>query len=72
MPKVLHFEIAADNPERAVEFWLKLSDGILKSGKEEFEYWLVDAGAEDEAGINGAIKPREDGSIALPLALILR
>jgi predicted enzyme related to lactoylglutathione lyase len=69
MPKVLHFEIAADNPERAVEFYSKAFGWNIEKWEGEFEYWLVDAGAEDEAGINGAIKPREDGSISFAIGV---
>lgn len=58
MPKVIHFEIPADNPERAVEFYEKVFGWNIMKWEGEFDYWLVEAGKEDEPGINGAIKPR--------------
>src|SRR3989304_2546955 len=44
MPRVVHFEILADDPER--------------SGPQG--YWLLTTGPEGEPGINGAIMNRND------------
>lgn len=62
MPKIIHFEIPADNPERAIEFYEKVFGWKIQKWEGEFDYWLVEAGSEDEPGINGAIKPKEFGS----------
>jgi hypothetical protein len=57
LPKVIHFEIPADDPNRAVEFYSKVFGWkIEKWGPQD--YWLAMAGKEDEPGINGAISPR--------------
>ena len=59
MPKVVHFEIAIDNSERAVKFYKTVFDWkIEKWGPQD--YWLVTAGPESEMGINGALTPRKD------------
>jgi predicted enzyme related to lactoylglutathione lyase len=50
MSKIMHFEIGADNPKRAMTFYEKVYG--------EQDYWLVTAGEKDELGINGAIQPR--------------
>lgn len=63
MPKVIHFEIPADNPERAIEFYQKVFEWKITKWEGEFDYWLVEAGEEDEPGINGAIKPKDFGSM---------
>ncbi|CEL24527.1 SRPBCC domain-containing protein [Methanobacterium formicicum] len=63
MPKVIHFEIPAEEPERAVEFYRKVFGWKIDKWAGEFDYWLVEAGEEDEPGINGAIKPKEFGSM---------
>lgn len=62
MPKIIHFEIPADNPERAVQFYEKVFGWKIMKWDGEFDYWLVEAGEEDEPGINGAIKPKDFGS----------
>jgi len=55
MPRVIHYEIHADNPERAADFYRKVFGWkIEKWGP--VEYWLVDSG--QGPGINGAIKKR--------------
>jgi predicted enzyme related to lactoylglutathione lyase len=56
MPKVIHFEIPAENPERASAFYKKVfARKIEKYANGSVDYWLVTAGDEKEAGINGAI-----------------
>lgn len=61
MSKVVHFEIPADNPERAIDFYKKVFGWKIAKWEGKFDYWLVEAGEEDEPGINGAIKPRRYG-----------
>ena len=59
MPRVIHFEIAAENPERAVKFYKMVFDWkIEKWGP--VDYWLVTTGEDKEAGINGAITEKTD------------
>ena len=54
MPKVIHFEIFAKDSERAVKFYQKVFEWQAnKYGT--MDYWLVKAGEDKEAGINGAI-----------------
>ncbi len=57
MPRVVHFEFLADDPERAVKFW---GDAFgWKTQNWEGNYWLVDTG-DGELGINGGIMRRSD------------
>jgi uncharacterized protein len=59
MPKVVHFEIPADDPQRASGFYQDaLGWQISRFGDEP--YWLVRAGEDDEPGANGALVTRED------------
>jgi len=60
MPRVVHFEIPADNPSRAIEFYQKVFGWKITKWEGEFDYWMADTG-EEEMGINGAIKPKEFG-----------
>lgn len=59
MSKVVHFEIPADDPERAAGFYRDaLGWQISHFGDEP--YWLVQAGEDDEPGANGALVSRGD------------
>lgn len=57
MPRVIHFEIPADDPKRAVEFYSKVFGWKIEKWG-EVDYWLAMTGKEGEPGINGAISPR--------------
>lgn len=60
MPKVIHFEIPAENPKRAVDFYAKVFGWKLeKYGNQAINYWLATAGEEKELGINGAISGKD-------------
>ncbi|MDI6645218.1 MAG: VOC family protein [Methanobacteriaceae archaeon] len=63
MPRVIHFEIPADDPERAVKFYENVFGWEIEKWDGPFDYWLVKTGEEDEPGINGAINPREMGEM---------
>jgi hypothetical protein len=60
MPRPIHFEIPAEDPERAIAFYSK----ALGWRAEQFhgeEYWLVKTG-DGDPGIDGAIsRRREEG-----------
>ena len=59
MPKVVHFEINADDIERAKSFYENVFDWKIEKW-EGGEYWVIEAGEEGEEGINGGIQKRED------------
>jgi predicted enzyme related to lactoylglutathione lyase len=54
MPKVIHFEIPAEDTKRAVVFYKK-AFGWKFSKYEGMDYWLATTGEDKEPGINGAI-----------------
>ena len=57
MPKIVHFEIPADDPQRASAFCHDaLGWEISRFGDEP--YWLVRAGEDGEPGANGALVAR--------------
>lgn len=60
MKRVIHFEIQADNPERAVEFYEKVFDWKFEKSKAPGEYWLITTGPEDHPGINGGLMRTSD------------
>lgn len=64
MSRVVHFEIQADEPERAVKFYRKVFGWKIDKWEGPVDYWLVTTGEESELGINGAITlPMNPGTV---------
>ena len=69
MGRVVHFEIHADDPERAAAFYGGVFGWEVVKWDGPVDYWLVTSGPDSEPGINGAIvrrmgsKPPEDASV---------
>ncbi len=59
MPKVVHFELGAEDPERAVKFYKEVFGWKIEKWEGPMDYWLITASEECEEGINGAIMHRE-------------
>jgi predicted enzyme related to lactoylglutathione lyase len=59
MSRVTHFEIQADDPDRAGRFYKEAFGWSVDKWAGPLDYWLVGTGAKDEPGINGAIMKRE-------------
>jgi predicted enzyme related to lactoylglutathione lyase len=57
MPRPIHFEIPADDPERAVKFYEQVFGWKFKKWDGPQEYWLVTTG-ESPHGINGGLMRR--------------
>lgn len=62
MFRVEHFDIAADDPDRAVEFYSEVFGWKIEKWEGPMEYWLVTTGPDDQPGINGGIAKRQDPS----------
>jgi predicted enzyme related to lactoylglutathione lyase len=60
MPRIIHFEIPAENPERAVKFYQKVFKWKIEKWAGPMDYWLVTTGEDKEPGINGAITLKEN------------
>jgi predicted enzyme related to lactoylglutathione lyase len=60
MARVVHFEIPADDPERAIKFYEKVFGWKIEKWEGPIEYWLVMTGPEDQPGIDGGLTRRED------------
>ncbi|KPK72834.1 glyoxalase [candidate division WOR_3 bacterium SM23_60] len=58
MPRVIHFEIHADDPGRAAKFYQEVFGWKIEKWQGPMDYWLVYTG-ENEPGIDGAIAKRE-------------
>jgi predicted enzyme related to lactoylglutathione lyase len=62
MPRVTHFDINADDPERAAQFYSNVFGWKFDKWQGPAEYWLVTTGPDDEPGINGGLMKRTDPS----------
>jgi uncharacterized protein len=60
MGRVNHFEITADNPKRAAEFYEKAFGWKFTDWGGPFTYLLATTGDKSETGIDGAIMDRTD------------
>jgi len=67
--RVVHFEIHADDPERAAAFYKAVFGWQVRKWEGPVDYWIVTTGPESEHGIDGAIlrrmgsEPAADGSV---------
>lgn len=59
MGRVVHFEIPAENPERALKFYETVFGWKTQKWDGPMDYWVVNTG-EETLGINGGIMPRHD------------
>lgn len=58
MNRPIHFEIPAENPQRAMDFYEKLFGWKFHRWEGPTEYWLITTGGGN--GINGGVMPRRD------------
>ena len=58
MPRVIHFEINVDNPERATKFYSDTFGWKFQKWGGPTEYWLVSTGEDSQPGINGGLMKR--------------
>jgi predicted enzyme related to lactoylglutathione lyase len=60
--RVIHFEIHAEDPQRAISFYSGLFGWKFTRWSDQVEYWAVETGPKTEPGIDGGLLPRK-GSI---------
>lgn len=58
MPRVIHFELPADNPERAADFYRTVFGWQIQKWQGPQDYWLISTGPEGQPGINGGLLRR--------------
>ena len=59
MGRVIHFEINAEDPERATKFYQEALGWKIEKWGGPIEYWMVMTGDEKTPGIDGAIMRSE-------------
>ncbi|HZN60549.1 MAG TPA: VOC family protein [Planctomycetota bacterium] len=58
MSRVIHFEIHAEDPPRAIAFYSKLFEWEFKKWDGPQEYWVIQTGSKKEPGIDGGLVRR--------------
>jgi predicted enzyme related to lactoylglutathione lyase len=58
MPRPIHFEIGADNPDSLVAFYTNVFGWKIQKWEGPMPYWLVTTGSAPEPGIDGGIFKR--------------
>lgn len=58
MPRPVHFEIHATDPDRAIGFYSALFDWKFTKWDGPMEYWMAVTGPDSEPGINGGLMRR--------------
>ena len=59
MPRVVHFEIHADVPEKAIKFYEEVFDWKFNKWEGPEEYWMITTGPKKEPGIDGGLIKRK-------------
>ncbi len=59
MPRVIHFDISADDPERALRFYRDVFGWKAEKWNGPFDYWLIKTGEPDQPGIDGGLARRD-------------
>ena len=60
MPRPIHFEIPAENVDRAIGFYTKVFGWTFQKWDGPMPYWLIITGPDDQPGINGGLMERRD------------
>src|ERR1700730_2843953 len=58
MPRPIHFEIQAADPQRAIRFYAALFNWTFNKWEGPQDYWLIKTGEPDTRGIDGGLLPR--------------
>ena len=62
MPRPIHFEIPAENPQRAMQFYETLFGWKFQKWEGDSDYWLITTG-DSQPGIDGGLMRRREASI---------
>ena len=65
MPRITHFDIPSDNPERTQKFYSEVFGWQFDKWDGPIEYWMVKTGENSQPGINGGMARRMPGQIGM-------
>jgi uncharacterized protein len=60
MNRPVHFEIPANDPERAIKFYETVFGWTFRKWDGPMPYWMITTGPDTEPGINGGMMPRQN------------
>ena len=73
MPRISHFEFAAEKPERAQKFFEKAFGWKMEKWENPgMEYWMITTGPKGEVGINGGMMKRSDAMSPTPFTIAVK
>ena len=55
MPRPIHFDLTAENPDRAMNFYKDVFGWKFEKWDGPMEYWMITTGEGNELGINGGL-----------------
>lgn len=67
MPRVVHFDISADRPERAIKFYSEVFGWKIQKWEGPMDYWLIHTG--EGPGIDGGLGKRLSPSDSTAVAI---
>ena len=59
MARVYHFDLSAEDPERAMSFYRKVFGWTFHKWEGPRDYWMISTG-EGEVGIDGGLSPKSE------------
>ncbi len=65
MPRITHFDIPSDNPDRAQKFYQNTFGWKFDKWDGPMEYWMIRTGDDNQPGINGGMARRMPGQIGM-------
>jgi predicted enzyme related to lactoylglutathione lyase len=65
MPRITHFDIPSDNPERTQKFYSEVFGWKFDKWDGPMEYWMIKTGESNQPGINGGMVRRMPGQICM-------
>ena len=65
MPRITHFDIPSDNPDRAQKFYQNTFGWKFDKWDGPMEYWMIRTGDDSKPGINGGMARRMPGQIGM-------
>jgi predicted enzyme related to lactoylglutathione lyase len=58
MPRPVHFDFPADDPERAIRFYSDVFGWKFEKWEGPMEYWLISTGPKEAPGVDGGMGRR--------------
>ncbi|HKC78598.1 MAG TPA: VOC family protein [Nitrosopumilaceae archaeon] len=65
MPRIVHFDVPADDPVRAQKFYSEIFGWKFDKWNGPMEYWMTITGDDKQPGINGGLSKRMPGQAGI-------